>query len=251
MRRESCGCGATPTSWRRRISSNRPGRNLRKAFPYAIRDIPTPPALLEALFVNTEFYPGVLLLRKFGTVDFGLGAAMLFSRDDFLRHVEWDQLGASLADDFLVGQKLRPVRVGSACLTTLAGSKTWKDALEHDLRWTKTIRWNRPLGSFARILVMPVLGWIGYAILYPAYPVAWLGLAGMVQAEVILAALLCRAVGCKVGGGDILRLEAWTFWRIVLWFLCWLPVPVHWSGKKWAEPVKQMEPMPLGMDSLG
>ena len=130
-------------------------------FPYVVREIPSPPALLEALFVNVEFYPGVLLLRKLGPVDFGLGAAMLFRRDDFLRQVEWDEIGAWLADDFFLGQKLRPVRIGTTTLATVAGASTWKDALLHDLRWTKTIRWNRPMGSFARILIMPVLGWLG------------------------------------------------------------------------------------------
>ena len=77
-------------------------------FPYVVREIHAAPSLLQALFVNVEFYPGVLLLRALGPVDFGLGAAMLFSRDDFLRHVEWPKLGARLGDDFYLGQRLSP-----------------------------------------------------------------------------------------------------------------------------------------------
>jgi hypothetical protein len=205
-------------------------------FPYVIREIPSPPALLEALFVNVEFYPGVLLLRKLGPVDFGLGAAMLFQRDDFLRRVDWSEIGACLADDFFLGQKLRPVRIGTTTLATVPAASTWRDALRHDLRWTKTIRWNRPMGSFARILVMPVLGWLGVVAFHPSHIFAWLGLLGMIQADVFFAAAICRRVGCHLKPGSLLSMEAWSFWRIILWFLCWLPWPVQWSGKIWRGP---------------
>jgi hypothetical protein len=97
-------------------------------FPYVVRDIQSAPALLEALFVNVDFYPGVLFLRALGPVDFGLGAAMLFRRDDFLRQVDWNEIGAWLADDFFLGQKLRPVRIGTTSVATQPTSSTWKEA---------------------------------------------------------------------------------------------------------------------------
>jgi len=205
-------------------------------FPYVIRETSPPPALLEALFVNVEFYPGVLLLRKLGPVDFGLGAAMLFQRDDFLRQVDWAEIGAWLADDFFLGQKLRPVRIGTTTLATVPASSTWKDALLHDLRWTKTIRWNRPMGSFARILIMPVLGWLGAVALHPSHFFPWLGLLGMIQADVFFAAAICHRTGCHLKLRDLLRMEVWSLWRILLWLLCWLPWPVLWSGTRWRGP---------------
>ncbi len=205
-------------------------------FPYVVRAISSGPALLEAIFVNVEFYPGVLLLRRMGPVDFGLGSAMLFQRDDFLREVDWSEIGAWLADDFFLGQKLRPVRIGTTTLATVPGSFTCGQALLHDLRWTKTIRWNRPVGSFARILVMPVLGWLGAVALHPHHIFAWVGLLGMIQAEVLFAAAICRRAGCELTAGTILGMEGWTLWRILLWFLSWLPWPVIWSGKIWRGP---------------
>ena len=205
-------------------------------FPYVINHLPSPPALLEALFVNVEFYPGVLLLRHFGPVDFGLGAAMLFPRDEFLRCVDWSEIGAWLADDFFLGQKLRPVRIGKTLLATVTDSRTWMDALLHDMRWTKTIRWNRPIGSFARILIMPVLGWLAAVALYPSHFFAWLGLLGMIQAEVFFAALICREAGCRLKLRDLLNTEVWSLWRVILWLLCWLPWPVLWSGSMWRGP---------------
>jgi len=219
-------------------------------FPYVVREIPSPPALLEALFVNVEFYPGVLLLRKLGPVDFGLGAGMLFRRDDFLRLMDWKEIGAWLADDFFLGQKLRPVRIGMATLATVPGSSTWTGALLHDFRWTKTIRWNRPMGAFARILILPVLGWLIAVALHPFHFFAWAGLIGMIQADVFFAAAICRRADCHLKIADILGMEIWSLWRIVLWFLCWLPWPVPWSGKTWRTKSEQLsERVAIGLSS--
>jgi ceramide glucosyltransferase len=210
-------------------------------FPYVVRGVSRPPALLENLFVNVEFYPGVLLLRKMGAVDFGLGAAMLFSRDDFLQAVPWNEIGAWLADDFLLGQKLQPVQIGSTTLTSVATSATWKLAFSHDYRWAKTIRWNRPMGAFSRILIMPVLGWLGAVILYPTHLLAWLGLLGMVQADVLFA----MAISCQSGGRlniwHLPALELWSFWRITLWFSSWLPLRVRWNGRIWRGPRMELK----------
>jgi hypothetical protein len=205
-------------------------------FPYVVREIKSPPALLEALFVNAEFYPGVLLLRALGPVDFGLGAGMLFQRDDFVREVDWNEIGAWLADDFFLGQRLQPVCIGTAGLATQPSSATWKDALLHDLRWTKTIRWNRPIGSFSRVLIMPVLGWIAAVVFHPSSVYAWFGLLGMVQAEVLFAIAICHRTGCRLTWGQLPAVEIWSFWRLILWFLCWLPTPVSWSERLWRGP---------------
>jgi hypothetical protein len=211
-------------------------------FPYVVREINSMPSLLQALFVNVEFYPGVLLLRALGPVDFGLGAAMLFGRDDFLRKVDWNELGTRLADDFFLGQKLRPVRVGHAAVATVPGVATWKDAIANDIRWTKTIRWNRPIGSFARILILPVLGWLAAVAVAPTHLFAWLGLLGMIQADVFFAAAICRGAGCQLQWRHVASLEIWSFWRILLWFICWLPWPVQWSERMWRGPKMEFDP---------
>jgi ceramide glucosyltransferase len=209
-------------------------------FPYVVRELPAAPALLEALFVNPDFYPGVLLLRRLGAVDFGLGSGMLFAREDFLKRVDWTDLGACLGDDFQLGQCLQPVRIGTATLETAANSLTWQDAFQHDLRWTKTIRWNRPGGSFARILILPVLGWLIAVATHPLDIFLWAGLVGMIQADVMAAAAICHRVGCRLKMRDLVTLEGWSVWRLVVWVLCWLPGPVTWSGRAWPGPLLRL-----------
>jgi ceramide glucosyltransferase len=179
-------------------------------FPYAVRALPHPPALWDALFVNVEFYPGVLLLRRFGPVDFGLGAGMLFSRDSFLRRVNWEELGSSLADDFILGQGMKPVRLSSMTLETATDATSWGSALEHYFRWKKTVCWCQPAGFAAQIIIMPLFGWLGFVVWNPASPWVWLGLVGMVQAEVLFAMLICRTIGCRLNLPALLMTEAWS-----------------------------------------
>jgi ceramide glucosyltransferase len=205
-------------------------------FPYVVRDASAPGALFEALFINADFCPGVLLLRRLGAVDFGLGACMLFERDQFLQRVDWRELGGFLADDFQLGQRLKPVRIGATALATVAPGRTWAEALRHDLRWARTIRWNRPGGFFARLLVLPVAGWLGAVALHPLDILPWMGLLGMIQADVMAAVAICRAIGCRVRAKDGMLLEFWSVWRIGAWVLCWLPGSVTWTGRQWRGP---------------
>jgi hypothetical protein len=206
-------------------------------FPYVVRGVPRPTGLFDALFVNAEFYPGVLLLRRRGAADFGLGAGMLFEAEQFRQRVDWTDLGSYLADDFQLGQRLQPVHIGTATLETVAGESTWTDALRHDLRWNKTVRWNRPGGYFARLMVLPVAGWLAAVAWHPGQIFAWVGLLGMIQAEVAAVAVICREIGCRLNRKDFVMLECWSLWRVMVWMLCWLPGSVAWSGRVWRGPM--------------
>jgi hypothetical protein len=206
-------------------------------WPYMVREAAAGPALLDALYVNAEFFPGVLLLRQRGPVDFSLGAGMLFARADFESAVSWTELDAALADDFVLGQKLQPVRIGRAVLRTAASEQTWRTAILHYLRWSKTVRWCRPGGTAARIAILPVLGWLAFALLRPALPLGWLGLAGTMQMDVLAAALIFRRIGCRIAWRHLSALELWSLGRALAWLACWLPWPVTWAGRRWWGPV--------------
>jgi hypothetical protein len=205
-------------------------------FPYAVRKRSGGPALFDALFVNVEFYPGVLLLRQFGPVDFGLGAGMLFRRDDFLREVDWHELGRALADDYVLGRKLGPVRLSRTTIATAAEVDSWPEALRHYLRWSKTVWWNQPAGAAARVVVLPVFGWLIQVVFHPTQAASWAGLAVMMQLDVLFAALICRRLDYCWGLRDFLATEAWSLWRIGVWVACWFPWPVRWGGGFWRGP---------------
>jgi ceramide glucosyltransferase len=212
--------------------------------PYVVRRTPVRPMWLEALFVNVEFYPGVLACRVWGKPSFAFGAAMLFAAADFRQRLRWDELGARMAEDNLLGCRLTPVHISGVTLETLAAETRWRDAVLHYLRWHKTVRWCRPAGYAAELIITPVLGWLAAVLWQPFAWWTWTGLGLTVLMETIAAAQLSARVGCAPRGRDAVVLPGWSLLRAVTWLACWLPWPVVFRSqrRKWyslyrSEPV--------------
>jgi len=200
--------------------------------PYIVRRVSSPAMWLEALFVNVEFFPGVLACRAWGKPSFAFGAAMLFRAEDFRQRVRWDELGARMAEDNLLGRRLTPVHISDVTLETLAAETRWRDAVLHFLRWHKTVRWCRPAGYAAEVLITPVLGWIGAVFWQPATWWAWTGLVLTVLLETLVAMRLCARLGCATRARDAVVLAGWSLLRAVTWLACWLPWPVVFRSQR-------------------
>lgn len=204
--------------------------------PYVIQRTERAAEMLDALFVNLEFYPGALLLGRLDLVRFGFGSGMLFEAADFRRRLDWDFLGGCLAEDFRMGRRLSPARLASTRFVTTSSSGGWRAAVSHYLRWQKTIRWCRPGSYAAQIIILPVLGWLGWIVADPGRPFGWLGLTGVLAADAIAAVAVCRAVGCSVSGRRWTAIPAWSLIRGLAWVVCWLPWPISWRGRRWWSP---------------
>ena len=202
--------------------------------PYVVRRIDNGPMMLEALFANMEFYPGVLFCRRRGPVRFGLGAAMMFPAARFHERAQWEQLGARMADDNALGRALAPVRISEATLETLASESNWRDAVQHYLRWQKTVRWCEPAGYAGQIVILPMLGWLAAILTHPGSVAAWLGLVMMMQIEVLAARVMFWLAGCPMRSWWIV-----SWWSLLLrplaWLASWTPWPVVFrsQNRKW------------------
>ncbi len=217
--------------------------------PYIIQGSTGPAGLLDTLFVNLEFYPGVVLLGRLNRIRFGFGSGMLFEAGEFRRRVDWGVLGGCLADDFHLGRRLQPVRLGSMRLTTMPASNDWLGALTHYLRWQKTIRWSSP-GSFAaQVLVLPVLGWLAWLLLNPTQPFGWLGLMTVLAVDTVAALAICKALRCPVGWRNLPAIPLWTVIRGTTWTACWLPWPIVWRGRRWWSAWQGTTPKPGVLDT--
>lgn len=214
--------------------------------PYTIRQDGEGAGLLDKLYVNLEIHPGVLLLRRFGPVSFGLGAGMLFEADAFRRRVDWQALGRCLADDYHLGNRLAPVRVSGVRLHTIPTAKGLRGALSHYLRWQKTVRWCRPGGYAAQIVVLPVLGWLVALAAAPTAPTAWWGLAGTLLMDSVAAVAVCRALDAPISPRRLPALPLWSLARSLAWVASWVPGPVFWRGRRWWRPtVPSRTPIPV------
>ncbi|MBV9658838.1 MAG: hypothetical protein JO295_12075 [Verrucomicrobia bacterium] len=209
--------------------------------PYAVRRAPHPAGLLDALFVNVELLPGVLLLGRRGpdaNPKLGLGASLVFPAAEFRRRVDWDDLGACLADDYALARKFHLTRLGVGTLETIAEQTSWRGAALHYLRWQKTVRWCRPAGFLAQLLVFPLLGWLLLlATHWPHTGAAALGAGLTLGMETFFARGICRRAGCAISLRRHWRvLLGWSCLRAAGWLACWLPWPVRWNGRNWWRP---------------
>jgi ceramide glucosyltransferase len=197
--------------------------------------------VLDAMFVNVELLPGVLLLGRLGRGEFAYGAATAFRAETFRARVDWRDLGAALADDYELGGLLQPVRLSDTLVVTFPHASGWVGALQHYFRWQKTVRWCRPGGYAALLLVLPLLGWLVAAILSRAHSGYIWGFLIVLAAETLGGALACRMVGCRLPPAAWPGLVLWPVIRVLAWTLVWLPIPVVWSGRQqtWHAPRRE------------
>jgi ceramide glucosyltransferase len=206
-----------------------PGTNL-VTCPYRIRRLDAVPALLETLFVNVEFLPGVLACRQFDAVRFGFGAGLFFRAATFRERVRWEELGERLADDNLLSQRLAPVRLSAVTVDTWPAAGRWPDAVLHYLRWKKTVRWCAPVGFAGLIVITPVLGWLVVTAWQPGLLWNWFGLLVTIHLEALAAWCICRRLGCSLPGRW--ALVGWSLARALAWGACWLPWPIVFRSQR-------------------
>ena len=207
---------------------------------YAVREVRKSAAMFDALFVNVEFLPGALLLGRLGATEFAYGAATIFRATTFFEHIKWNELGAQLADDHELGRRLKPVQLTGTIVSTFTLPGSWFDALGHYYRWQKTVRWCRPAGYAAMILVIPMVGWTAAIILLEASTLAFAGLVSQWLLEILFAAIMCSLLGCRLVPRTWGGLLLWPVVRMISWMAAWLPLPVVWGRKKaaWHSPSK-------------
>ncbi len=204
--------------------------------PYVVARVDTAADMLDALFVNLELYPGAELLGRTNGLRGGFGAGMLFRSGRFRQQIDWEELGSYLAEDYVLGSRLAPVRLASMRLSTVPAPGNWGSALLHYLRWQKTIRWCQPGGFASQAVVMPVIGWFSWLLIEPAQTLAWLGFGAVLLADALAAAAICTLVGCRIGLRHAVVLPLWSMLRGFAWIACWLPWPVVWRGRYWWSP---------------
>lgn len=206
--------------------------------PYLIQHVCQAHELLDTLFVNVEFLPGALLLGRLNHQDFAYGAATAFRAETFQAKGDWQKLGAALADDHKLGELLQPVALSSSLVSTIPNLAGWRAAVHHYYRWHKTVRWCRPIGYAALLMLMPAFGW-AFASFFVGDKIFFLtGFIAVLGGETFVAVLACRLVGCRLPPATWLGVLLWPFFRGATWLLVWLPLPVLWSGRQraWFAP---------------
>jgi ceramide glucosyltransferase len=111
---------------------------------------------MEALFINTDFAPQVILAEALEPMRYALGATIAVKREALEAIGGFRALKDLLADDFHLGHKVSEagydIALSSSIVTVACEDHSFADFWNHQLRWARTYRHVRPL-SLATIFI--------------------------------------------------------------------------------------------------
>ncbi len=193
---------------------------------------------LEALTIATDFAGGVLGAYALeGRLTFGLGATLAVRREALAAIGGLRPLLDCLADDHDLGNRLAragyDVVLAPLVVETALPGTSFREMLEHQLRWARTIRDRRPRG-YIGLGVTHVVPWALLACLCSGLAGWSLGLvavSGLLRFSV--AAALCTSVlRDRAAGLDLWMLPLRDAVAALVWITSFAGNTVEWRGER-------------------
>lgn len=197
------------------------------------------PQRLDAAPALLSLWPGLALMRRFGRVNFTLGACTALRRRDLEDAGGWRAFGDFLAEDRELGAALtargRTIRLAALVTTLDTDPLGWRDWWRHQRRVAATYRAAAPVGfagmalthsATAALLLVGLSigsGWEGWALL-------WAG--GMLTLRWLAARRLAAALDFPAQGLAASLLVAGPV-ESLAWLAAWGRGAIWWSGRRW------------------
>ena len=204
-------------------------------------------ATLEALGNSTDFAPGVLVSRLFGSLDFMLGAVMATTKAQLAAIGGFEALADYFCDDFELGNRIaasgKEVILSGFPVSIVYPRENLREAFRHQLRWNLSIRYSRPWGHFGLIFSQGLPWAILGAVLAPSAAIA----GGYLGAYLVLRCTLAFVVG--VWGMQDETVRRW--WRLLplrdlfafaVWVASFFPQRIHWRDREFYVREKRLVP---------
>ncbi len=190
---------------------------------------------LEACRINTEFPAQVLLAKCLQGLRFGLGSSMALRAETLAGVGGFPALRNVIGDDYHLGARVaakgQSVRLSATPVSTrLSRGTTWQRSWRRQLRWSRTIRKQRPLGHFSLVLTFAV-PWSVLALL--AEP----GTLGPLAAAAIGLRLLAghsaaRLVRARSRARSLWLIPAADLCAAAVWLCSLFGNEVWWAGRR-------------------
>jgi hypothetical protein len=204
---------------------------------YRFTGATTWPQRLDAVPALLTLWPGLALVRRWGRVNFTLGACTGLRQRDLAELGGWRAFGDFLAEDRELGAALaargRKIRLAALVTTLDADPLTWRDCWRHHCRVAATYRTCAP-GGFAGLLFTHGATAAALLAALPggSHERAWCvgGAGGFFVLRWLAARRLARtlafpirALGVAMLGGGLLETAAWL--------RSWFPGQIWWSAR--------------------
>jgi ceramide glucosyltransferase len=188
---------------------------------------------LARMAIDYHFLPSVLVGRALGLAHPCFGSTMALTRETLTRIGGFEAFGQHLADDYAIGDAVRrlglEVAIAPGVLAHACAERSWRELVDHELRWARTIRAVDPAGFAGSLLTHP----LPLALL----AVCATGLAWLAWPAVALAVASRLVLQRQVDHTLHIRRDAWWLApaRDVLSFAIYIGSffvsVVHWRGR--------------------
>lgn len=196
-------------------------------------------AELEAIGASSDFFAGVLLAQSTEGMSFALGASIVTTKSWLSKIGGFEAIADMHSDDYELGHRIAKaggrVLLSRESVWTMYPAQTVRGFWEHQVRWTRTVRFCRPL-SYLGLIFTHGLPWaILGAMIAPTNFVA----AGYLVAYLGLRSWMAWTVGVWGVGDDVLRRKFWLVpLRDAINFAVWLASfasnRIVWGGEQFS-----------------
>lgn len=195
------------------------------------------PTLIESLFVNTDFAALVMLARKIEKSSYAFGATIAIRREVLDEIGGFLPIANLLADDYEIGYRVAQrgyrLELSPEIVDTVLAVGSWRRLFDHQLRWARTYRVNRPGGYFGSILTHGTF-WAALHLLYNGFSPLACALAGTVLGLRYLTAarMAWTHLQTDLTVPQLLLVAPKDLFVTFVWFAAFLGNQVVWSGHR-------------------
>jgi len=195
------------------------------------------PAVVEALCVNTDFVPMVMVARVVEKPSYAFGSTIAIRRAVLDDSGGFLPLSNYLADDYHLGNRIvacgQRLALSNLVVDTVMSTKTWRGVLAHQVRWARTQRVCRPGGYFGSVLTHGTL-WASVNMVFNHFRPGAVMVAALVYGlRMLTARAICtRYLGAGLRSGQTLLLPLKDLFTSVVWLLAFLGSTVQWGGRR-------------------
>ncbi|MGH8011996.1 MAG: bacteriohopanetetrol glucosamine biosynthesis glycosyltransferase HpnI [Candidatus Binataceae bacterium] len=193
-------------------------------------------ARLEALTINTDFAPLVMLSAAIEPIRYALGATVAVKRRALEAIGGFHALKDKLADDYFLGQMAAchgfEIKLSSTIVSTSCEQRSFADFWTHQLRWARTYRTARKL-SLGTILTQGPFWAILFILASRFSPVSIAVFFGVIVVRLGMSALLIwKVLGMRDRLRDIWLVPFKDLIMTAVWFVSLLSNKVVWGGRE-------------------
>ncbi|MBZ5549258.1 MAG: bacteriohopanetetrol glucosamine biosynthesis glycosyltransferase HpnI [Acidobacteriia bacterium] len=191
---------------------------------------------LEALGISMDFVPGVLSARIVEKgIHFALGSTMVFRKSDLAAIGGFEVLLDYLADDYELGRRIsargKTVELSDVTVDTFLPAYSFRQFVDHQLRWARTVRDARRWGYLGIALTFGLPWSIATLLAARGAPWAWaLGAITFVARVTIGLTTSLAVLSDRQPLKNIFLLPVRDLVAPLVWAASFAGHQIHWRG---------------------